>query len=483
MSAFHRLFLTLLLSFMSVSFAYAAQCPGAHCSAIDVQVNNICKSDGFSGNVVYVQGPNGFCYCNCSCLANGTLVYSSDGTFTPIEKLAVGESVMALQKDGSWKKTIVKFSGGTEGDGNPVPYAVFVGLDNGNQLIVTADHPFLLSNKTLKTASRLTLQDKLLDKDLKPINISSIAFGTYTGGIHNISTSVSNNGETLFDNHLILTGGVISGDYYAQLFLVGKASLAAPTIGSQEYRLKHGEPSLQHQEIKTLSIGNEAVSPQKFKAYKPFVVPDGAVPFFPEGTIAKPGMLKSLSDPVPLEIAEYLVHNFKRHYSDVTYHIEWGDDTVNAYAWLQGGQKHVAILGGLIRHNAMGVEGIGLVLAHELGHHFGGTPTYPNSPLSCEGQSDYWAALIGMREVWWGPEYIRQMEQAIIQLDNLFVGVIFPSTEGSNFLPKSEKYGATPLQCSHPPKSCRKATYNAGLRAEPKPICAGIEPNGGLLTQ
>lgn len=463
----------IVLLFLLAGTAVAAECPGSHCSSIGSQVNEICKSDGFSGSVVYVWYNGKYCYCKCSCLAVGTPVAVGEDSFKPIEDFVVGDSVLTLNHDKKWTPSTVKFSDGTKGDGAKVPFSVFVELDTGMQLIVTPDHPFLLSTGKLAMASRLTLTDKLTNSEGMPVGIKSLMFGDYTGGIHNISTSTSSSGESMYDGHLINTAGVISGDYYAQLYLIEESERSRPTIGSEGYpEAGASPPEVVMSFMKAGGVFPSSKGAVSFTPYKKFEAPLGAVPFFPEGTRAKPGKLRPMTDTVPLEIAEYLVHHFKRFYPNVEYHIEWGDDTVNAYAWISGGRRHVALLGGLIRHYAMDVEGIGLVLAHELGHHYAGPPTYPNSRLSCEGQSDYWAAAIGMREVWWGPEYVRQMQAAIEQLDNLFTGIIIPDSPADPFLPS--KYGPTPLSCRHPPAQCRKETYTAGLEAQPKPECAGL---------
>ena len=151
------------------------------------------------------------------------------------------------------------------------------------------------------------------------------------------------------------------------------------------------------------------------------------------------------------------------------YHIEWLDNTVNAYAWRQNGQRHVALLGGIIRHRFMQRQGVGLVLAHELGHHYGGAPTYPSNGLSCEGQADYWGASVGMRAVWRGVHYFEEMRAAIDQLFNLFSnGVVRTISEE-----EEEQIYAESAGCSHPPAACRRDTYIAAMRLDPKPACAG----------
>jgi hypothetical protein len=44
---------------------------------------------------------------------------------------------------------------------------------------------------------------------------------------------------------------------------------------------------------------------------------------------------------------------------------------------------------------------LALMLAHETGHHLGGLPRDPAMPwLTWQGQADYWAASVGMPQIW-----------------------------------------------------------------------------------
>lgn len=82
----------------------------------------------------------------------------------------------------------------------------------------------------------------------------------------------------------------------------------------------------------------------------------------------------------------------------------WSDGTVNAFASRQGSNWIVQMYGGLARHGEVTEDGFALVLCHEIGHHLGGVPRYPNTEgngwASNEGQSDYFAATKCLRRVW-----------------------------------------------------------------------------------
>jgi hypothetical protein len=442
------------------------ECPGQHCSAKAQIVNQMCINLGQKGGVVFVEHQGSYCWCKCSCLASNTPVATDSSAWKPIGELKVGDTVLALQSDNSWKKAPVVFSDGTTMPEKPFPYAVYISTASGTSIVVTADHLFLMPDGSLKRADRLAPSDKLVDAALKPTNITALVAGSYHGPIHHIAATRWD-GNVTKDGHLINTSGVISGDYFVELYMNQPALLSDLQVGSSEYEKKYGE-MLGIKDLKTvIDLGGKA----KFIPGRKFMAPPEAVPFLPPGQdIAAAGKLQPLDYTIPYEMAEYLVNHYKRFYPEVVFHIEWFDDRVNAFAWREGSVKHVAILGGLLRHVAIQQEGAGLVLAHELGHHYGGPPFYPNSPLSCEGQSDYWGALVAERNVWWGHYALQQIQAGSQQLYNLFA---FGLLVGNLF----EVDAITPrLQgiCTHPPAQCRLDTYLAAMRLDPKPSCAGI---------
>ncbi len=462
------------------------QCPGSHCSSVSQEINEICKSDGFSGSTVYVLGPDGKqCYCKCSCLAYDSLVAVPGGEWKKIQEFKVGDSVLVARPDKTWRTTKVAFSNGTQGDGTQVPYTIHIKLATEASLIVTADHPFMTAKGILKRADHLSPLDQLLDEHFHPVKIVSLNFGVYTGGIHNISTSKGGPGESIW-NHLINTSGVISGDYYAQLFLTEAGILASstlakneeqrtlqfdtvvgpsdePQMGSPEYEALYGDVNATRQGTNEL-LQDSNKTTESFQPYGKFIPPPGAVSFLPDNMeTAAPGMLHALDEPMPIEIAQDMTALFERWYGGVRYDIAWGDNRVNAYAWRDAdGTRHVQLLGGLIRHRSLLEDGLSLVIAHELGHHYGGNPVYPGSDLACEGQADHWGARVAMRQVW-RSRYVAVMFDAIDQLYNLFTTGLVATT------PVTPSLGG----CSHPPADCRRDTYLAAMRLSGKPGCAG----------
>lgn len=463
------LFCVLFLALTTLAHAQG-ECPGQHCSIKFDTINKICTSAGQQGQVVYVEYNGGFCWCKCSCLAASTPVAITDKNWKAIGEIKIGETVLALGSDGKWKSAPVVYSDGTKNPQKPYPYAIYVGIESGMSIVATADHLFLLSSGDLRRADRLSPDDQLMGADMKPVKIIALTHGSYLGPIHHIAATKWDQSAVTRDGHLINTSGVVSGDYFLQVNQPD-ANKSLPQIGTSAYESKYSAKfsSLAGRVPATITLSDKA----SFTSYKKLLPPSNSTYFLPPGQDeAAEGALSPLDNTVPYEMAEYLVGHYKRFYPDVQFQIDWANDTVNAWANVINGKRVVTILGGLLRHWAVKQEGAGLVLSHELGHHYGGDPRYPNSSwgASCEGQSDYWGALIAQRTVWWGQYALQQTDAGSQQLYNLFA---YGLKVGNLFSPDVVKRLYTQTAgCTHPPAQCRYDTYRAAMRLDAKPGCA-----------
>lgn len=166
---------------------------------------------------------------------------------------------------------------------------------------------------------------------------------------------------------------------------------------------------------------------------------------------------------------EALVARFRRAFAEIDFEIAWASDTVNARALFGQPRNKVVLYGGLVRHKAMGEEGLTLALAHEVGHLLGGKPRHPyHFWLSCEGVADYWATRHGIRRIWQGAERASRLRLGAHQLLKLQRSTL-------RGLPVSRRRrdggGHYPCLVTLPP-SCRWRTWMAGLRNEARPFCA-----------
>lgn len=456
-------FLRFLLVFTSLIFlsnyVHAQQCPGAHCSKKSAKINAICKKQGKQGEPVWVEHGSDFCYCTCSCLAAFTPVMIDKSSSKLMGEIKVGENVLAFNYKGAWKTQEVEFSDGTSMPDEPMPYVIMVTFSDDTQIIATPDHLFLSPKNTLIRADRLTPLDKVKATNGTALGVAEVTHGAYQGAIHNLAI---NWGEKDIERHLIGTNGVVSADYYIQSrqdeYKIEKNRIQ---VGSQAYTKKFPSRSLSSVP-NTISTGENSF----FTPYKEFDYPEDAVHLIPDGYYEPDeSLISPLDNTVPYSMAKSIINYYKVHYPNVNYIIDWGNNQVNAVAFRRGNARYVSLYGGLLRHRHIQAEGVGLVLAHELGHHFGGKPRYTgNSWASCEGQSDYWGAAVAQRKVWFGKYYFDQTSKGSDQLYNFFSRAPFVE-----FMQSQKALGI----CSHPAATCRRDTYQAAMRLDDKPSCAG----------
>ncbi|MCM2350042.1 MAG: hypothetical protein NDI69_08465 [Bacteriovoracaceae bacterium] len=94
----------------------------------------------------------------------------------------------------------------------------------------------------------------------------------------------------------------------------------------------------------------------------------------------------------------------KKHKADLLVYGQWSSDTVNAYAERDMNAWIITLYGGMARHKQLTMDGLKLILCHELGHHLGGSPKKgTNKWSSAEGQADYFASMKCLRK-WWKEE-------------------------------------------------------------------------------
>lgn len=138
---------------------------------------------------------------------------------------------------------------------------------------------------------------------------------------------------------------------------------------------------------------------------------DGSSGFLPENNVQIPVGFKSPLGGLTQAQFNEVIAKVERVYAPVVSNLGaklvierlWTNATVNALAkrdvpkvWT------VQMFGGLARHQTVTQDGFALVLCHELGHHIGGAPKKRNAVnpwSSSEGQSDYFATLKCLREV------------------------------------------------------------------------------------
>jgi hypothetical protein len=182
----------------------------------------------------------------------------------------------------------------------------------------------------------------------------------------------------------------------------------------------------------------------------------------------------------------------------------WGDGTVNANACrgCKPGEVTINMYGGLARRSEIIPEGFALVLCHELGHAYGGSP-FISAPrqMSAEGQADYYATgqcykkvakkVPSLKSEFSPSDYIKQTCDAKFdaesQLDcyhSLEGGLSLGSLLATLMRVSAPKYETpdqtvvTRTELSYPKTvQCRLDTYHAGTLEMKRPACWFKERN------
>lgn len=142
----------------------------------------------------------------------------------------------------------------------------------------------------------------------------------------------------------------------------------------------------------------------------------------------------------------------------------WNDPTADmAFSRRWGNDAQILVYRGMAHRKELGQKGLMLILCHELGHLYGGTPS-SSMGNSVEGQADYWATNICLTQVLPKEDHLFAINEVAHFLANNW-DVKIPSEETPDTTIVDET-----LQV-HPHPQCRFDTYLAGLRMQPRPRC------------
>lgn len=135
----------------------------------------------------------------------------------------------------------------------------------------------------------------------------------------------------------------------------------------------------------------------------------------------------------------------------------WKDGTVNSDASQENGVWIINSYGGLARFSGMSVNGYMQVACHEMGHHLGGAPKYPDDPwASDEGEADYFSSIRCMKAM--------GLSEAEINASSLVLAKVLAKLGGES-VPSPKKHDPSVVKETnhdHPQAQCRLDTYLAG---------------------
>lgn len=460
-------------------------CPNNYCGNNKNLIDGDCHDlDYQAGNKIVIQ-KDGMprCYCVCSCLAVDTPIGAPGGPIKVQDIVADQTKIYAAGRDMKFTEYLVtQASKSAPGVTEHTIYLHYALSDKTEQeLVVSRDHVFILSTGELIRADMLQLTDQLVDAQANPVQLLEILWGSYDGIFYEFATKMEPPDANL-TGHLVLTNGVVSGDFAVQAFVnmtVPAHSPSAarttalnvapprPVVGSAEWRVLHA-PATTPAEPKQVNSGEFIHAPAK-----KIEVPAHASSFLPPLQAAFLELFapkRDYNDPYYEQMGQYLETFFSAWYPDVNYQFDWYSDEVNAHSWVAtDGAKNVLLVGGLLRIVGFDFEGVALAIAHELGHLYG-EPDGSNHGVTCEGEADYWGAKIVLRKVWFGEYYLDNTTKAIEQIKTLFGYLLFGKAADRPPTTENDRRGN-----AYPSISCRLDTYKAALALDPKPACADCE--------
>ncbi|ARO88245.1 hypothetical protein EBAPG3_010890 [Nitrosospira lacus] len=448
---------------------------------IDVTCHDLGKE---AGKWIMYQVNGKTCYCVCSCLGNGTLVTLANGTELKVEDIIERKTeVKAAGKDLKFiSKKVETLVGTNRGETKNTIYLKYRKRDGTMvERVVTMDHPFLLADKKLVGAGALQLKDRLIDEQGNPITIETIRWGSYIGQFWEFATSVEKPNANL-DGHLVITEGVVTGDYAVSVYenyptdaieAESKGDEDRPVVGSSDWLERNVS---EHNEL-------DAAIEMEHGIFIPAAAFEVAIPvhasaFLPEIQAAILGWWapkEPTSNQYLLDMCEYLIEFvFEPHYPDIKFNFNWYDDTVNSYSWVDTvtGQQNVYLSGGLARIKGFVIEGVSMVLAHEVGHLLGKPKL--DGGVTCEGQADWFAASVALRTIWFGEEYFERLPKAIDQLELLYsyLKLAKKSDATLDITPAPEDLAGQP----YPSNRCRINTYETAMTSPTAPKCSQCYP-------
>jgi hypothetical protein len=327
-----------------------------------------------------IGGDDYSCYCCCSRYALNTPIEATKGEFVLIQDIQPGDSILTTGLDLQWKPGIVK---NRSGDINTsmVPGLYLVkylmpGEENARELLVTPDHLFLMyTSKSLKKVQHLIPGNKLMTADGKAANVVFVAHGDYETSIQSINMKEKFDGKDL-TGHLINANGIVSTDYAVQSHyetdniddkLVFKFSndKEVHDVGTEEYIDKFESPELES----FLSNPEEwpkGFNPKRKKLINIPATAHGFVTNSQAADIRKTSEFNDYSNGVPRDTINKLFRIFSSNNHNINFILDWNNEEVNAYSWVQGEQSYLVITGGLARIKELFMDGLSLIIADML---------------------------------------------------------------------------------------------------------------------
>ncbi len=427
------------------------------------------------------------CYCCCSCFAWGTKIAVSGDEVKLIQNFQVGDPVRTASVEPEsgklvWGENHVSFSSGTSPGGNgSTMLSIYFG--NGNSIIVTPDHVFMLSSGKLKKADTLVPGvDELLSAEGNAVALNEIKVGRFYDGVHHISSDADKSGlgEGVIDGHLINSNGIVSADFALQISFGDQKLLRhfvkdcdkLPVVGSAEYKAAHAD-SLDCEDYLVKKKGAD-VSVNTVRSFTPFGANRLYVPPTAQVFVTREQAIDIIAGPkrpytntTNVHNLNYLIKLFRGFFPEINFYLDWEGIEPNIYAFELYGQKTVVISGQLLRTEPIYQDGLAVIMAHGVAV-FNGAPPANALGYACMGQADYFGVGYVLQTIYFGSDWLRVATSGVDQVNAMFDYISAKNGEAGNDV------------CLKPSIDCRKETMELALMGGELPECAGGPEIGGL---
>lgn len=171
-------------------------------------------------------------------------------------------------------------------------------------------------------------------------------------------------------------------------------------------------------------------------------------------------VFRSLEDEIWTKSVSALVSRYAEVYTELDFSIAWNSDRRNADTQAPNGTTRGAVVlyGGMAMNTAVGINGLAIVLAHEVAHHLDAREKFADG-LACESCADYLATAVVMPAVWSGLAF-EMAKDGIARLEMYW-------QRGPDTSRRSTS------GCYYPPNAVRVQLLSAGAEGRPYERCMG----------
>jgi hypothetical protein len=447
-------------------------CTDSFCAEIQGEIDQWChdaRREDWTPIPEYdpnLNGPEkgGKCYCCCSCFAYDTPIEVTPGEFALVQNIETGDTVLAAGLDLDWRPKQVEMATGWYSETKLVTmyyvrYEFPDGPESQRDILVTADHLFLMASNRLKAVQDLVPGDRIRRADGQEAEVTFVAVGSYVGGIRSLQMGEFD-GLNL-DGHLLNANGIVSADYAVQVYYASEhlppdfleeVADGAPRVGEPEYKAIYTNPAYE------AFAADPETWPAGFSLVRRSAVtpPPSAKSFLTEAQaldVQANAPHSGESNPNPAENVLYLFDITRAFFPNTTLLLDWEENLPNAYAWDAWGQQMIVITGGLARITTLRRDGLALILSTMLAYR------YPD--IVCMGDADYKGPFLILREMWQDDLYFDVMDNALPQISELF-----------DYIAPDHRGGQPGKICIVPSTECRMKTYQAAYSMLGLPDCA-----------